>query len=162
VGVQMPYSLVKRDIEREILPMADALGLSLAAWSPLGSGTLSGSYSRTGREPVRADGSSLTPRHLEIARAVDLVADEMGASSAQVALAWTMTRRGSVHPIVGASRVGQLRDNLAATELTLRTDALRRLDEVSAIEPGYPADFLTAVGGAAFGAAGSRVRAGRP
>lgn len=162
IGVQMPYSLVKRDIEREVLPMADALGLSVAAWSPMGSGLLSGSYSRAGREPARAARSSIAPRHLEIARAVDLVADEMGASSAQVALAWTMARRGNVHPIIGASRADQLRDNLAATELTLRTDALRRLDEVSAIELGYPADFITAVGGAAFGAAGSRVRAGRP
>jgi aryl-alcohol dehydrogenase-like predicted oxidoreductase len=162
VGVQMPYSLVKRDIEREILPMSDAMGLSVAAWSPLGSGILSGSYSRPGREPSRADRDSISPRHLDIAQSVDLVADEMGASSAQVALAWTMARRGSVHPIVGASRVEQLRDNLAATQLTLRTDALRALDEVSAIEPGYPSDFITAVGGAAFGAAGSRVRAGRP
>jgi len=147
IGVQLPYSLVQREIERELLPMADALDLSVAAWSPLAAGVLSGKFTRTTSDaPTRVDRKDIGERDLRIAREVDAVADELGATSSQVALAWTMARRPgsrpSVHPIVGARRLDQLIDNLAATDLRLPEDALRRLDDVSAIPRGFPLDFI--------------------
>jgi diketogulonate reductase-like aldo/keto reductase len=73
---------------------------------------------------------------------VDAVADELGVSSSQVALAWVMARHRLVHPIIGARRLDQLAGNLAALQLSLPDEAVRRLDEVSAIELGFPYDSI--------------------
>ena len=143
VGLQVPYSLVRRDIERDLLPMADALGLSVATWASLGRGLLSGRHTRgkpAGR--TRVDSATISARHRQIAREVDAVADHLGITSSQVALAWTMTRSSRVHPIVGASRLDQLTDDLAAPDVTLPDEALGRLDRASAIDLGFPLDFI--------------------
>ncbi|MEV5721317.1 aldo/keto reductase [Amycolatopsis mediterranei] len=159
VGLQLQYNLVCRDIERELLPMADHLGLATAAWSPLAAGVLSGKFSRGAHSgPSRTDSSTIPERHLETARAVDAVADDLGVSSAQVALAWTRAHRPSVHPIIGARRIEQLTDNLAAADLTLPADAVRRLDEVSAIDLGFPYAFLEETREFVFGAVDKLVR----
>lgn len=145
-GLQLPYSLVERDIERELLPMADALDLSVAAWSPLAGGVLSGKFTRP--EPAGAGGSTrknrdqISERDLRIARETDAVADELGVASAQVALAWTMAHHPWVHPILGARSTDQLTANLAALDLRLPPEALRRLDEASAVPLGFPHDFI--------------------
>lgn len=139
VGLQVPYSLVQRETERELLPMADELRLSVAAWSPLARGVLAGKFTRADATgPTRVDRAGIAERDLTIAREVDVIADELGVTSSQVALAWTTARRTSLHPIIGARRLDQLTDNLAATELVLPEDAVRRLDELSAIELGFP------------------------
>jgi aryl-alcohol dehydrogenase-like predicted oxidoreductase len=158
VGLQIPYSLVQREVERDLLPMADALGLSIAAWSPLAGGILSGKFSR-GIEPgdTRVDASKIAERDLGIARVVDAVADELGVSSSQVALAWTRARRPSVHPIIGARKLDQLTDNLAAVDLVLPEEALTRLDEASAIELGFPHDFIAGTRDFVYGPVGLRV-----
>lgn len=143
IGLQVPYSLLKRDVERELLPMAEPVGLSVAAWSPLAGGVLSGKFTRAGQPgPARVRRDDITERDLRIAREVDLLADELGAGSSQVALAWTRTRHPWVHPLVGARSAGQLADNLAAGSLVLPEEAVRRLDEVSAIERGFPSDMI--------------------
>jgi len=85
------------------------------------------------------------------------VADELGVSSSQVALAWIMAGRMTLHPIVGARRLEQLTDNLAAVDLRLPDEAVRRLDEVSAIELGFPSDFIKSMGRFVYGTVGSRV-----
>jgi aryl-alcohol dehydrogenase-like predicted oxidoreductase len=142
-GLQVPYSLTQRHIERELLPMAEALGLSVAAWSPLAGGVLSGKFTRNRPPgPARITKADITERDLRIAREVDTVAGELGATSSQVALAWAMARHRWVHPLVGARNVDQLADNLAAADLVLPGEALRRLDEVSAIERGFPSDMI--------------------
>ena len=158
VGLQIPYSLVQREVERELLPMADALGLSIAAWSPLAGGILSGKFSR-GLEPgeTRVDASKISERDLGIARVVDAVADELGVSSSRVALAWTRARRPFVHPIIGARKLDQLTDNLAAVDLVLPDEAVARLDEASAVELGFPHDFITGTREFVYGPAGLRV-----
>lgn len=145
-GLQVPYSLTQRHIERELLPMAEHLGLSVAAWAPLANGLLSGKFTRPG-EPgqtrIKQTGQiEITERDLEIAREVDLVADELGVASSQVALAWTMAHSRWVHPLVGARNLSQLADNLAAADLVLPDEAVHRLDEASAFERGFPADML--------------------
>lgn len=158
VGVQAPYSLVRRDAERELLPMARHLGLSLAGWSPLAGGLLSGKITRpttpTGKS--RVDGSRATERELRIAREVDAVADELGASSSQVALAWSAAQP-AVHPIIGARRHEQLLDNLAAADLRLPEAALARLAEASAIDLGFPQAFLREQAPFVYGEVGGRV-----
>ncbi|ADI09532.1 aldo/keto reductase [Streptomyces bingchenggensis BCW-1] len=142
-GLQLPYSLVKRDIERELLPMAEALELSVAAWSPLAGGVLSGKFTRPGADgPSRVDRGTVSERDLEIARTVDAVADELGVSSSQVAIAWTRAHHPSIHPILGARNLAQLTDNLSAIDLALPEDAVARLDEAGAIDLGFPMEFI--------------------
>ncbi|WP_341770245.1 aldo/keto reductase [Actinomadura darangshiensis] len=158
IGIQVPYSLVQRDIERELLPMADELSLSVAAWSPLGAGRLTGKFTRgSDGGPSRTDRDDVSERDLTIAREVDAVADDLGVTSSQVALAWTMAHRPSVHPIVGARRLEQLSDNLAATDVALPDEALRRLDEAGAIELGFPHDFIASTRNFVYGSVADRV-----
>jgi aryl-alcohol dehydrogenase-like predicted oxidoreductase len=155
VGLQVPYSLVQRDIERELLPMAEHLGLGVAAWSPLGGGVLSGKYTKwdgpgTG---TRLSPESISDHDLEIARAVQDVADELGATPSQVAIAWTMGRSPVLHPIVGARTLDQLTDNLGATEVSLPPELAKRLDTATEFTLGFPGDFIAGTSSWVFGAA---------
>lgn len=143
IGLQIPYSLVQREVERELVPMAARSGLSVAAWSPLGGGVLTGKFTRSSQKgPARMSRDQVSGRDLRIAAELDAVADELGASSSQVALAWVRSRGPFVHPIIGARHAGQLADNLAALDLDLPDDVVRRLDKVSAIPLGCPHDFI--------------------
>lgn len=146
VGLQIEYSLLERTVERELIPMAAALGLHVLAWAPLGGGVLTGKYTRGGgRDTARGQDMNQTrldPRGLAIARALDQVADELGRSPAQTALAWLQTRKAPVIPIVGARRAGQLEDALGYLDLRLSADQQARLDAASAVELGFPHDFL--------------------
>jgi aryl-alcohol dehydrogenase-like predicted oxidoreductase len=149
VGLQIEYSLLERTVERELLPMARGLDLGVTAWSPLAAGRLTGKY-LAGADHPDATGGRLTvtgrngsdERSDAIVREVLAVADEAGASPAAVALAWLRERPGAVVPIVGARSEDQFRDNLASAQLTLEPAARERLDRVSAIELGFPHDFL--------------------
>jgi aryl-alcohol dehydrogenase-like predicted oxidoreductase len=132
-GLQVPYNLLRRDVERELLPMAEALGMSVAAWAPLAAGVLSGGSTRVGE---------LTPRDHAAAAAVRKVADELGATPAQVALAWTRTKSAAVLPLVGVSRPEQLTDNLRALDLELPAEAVGVLESAVEFERGFPADFI--------------------
>lgn len=143
IGLQLSYSLLERDIERELLPMAETLGLSVAAWAPLARGVLSGKFTRTDADAgSRISRDAVPEHHLAIAAEVDAVADELGVSSSQVALAWTRAHRTWIHPISGARTLDQLTDNLAACELRLPPEAVERLDEASAFPLGFPQDFI--------------------
>ncbi|MFJ2738922.1 aldo/keto reductase [Streptomyces sp. NPDC087440] len=149
-GLQVPYNLLKRDVERELLPMAEAFGMTVAAWSPLAHGIL------TGRP------SDLTPQQHDVVAAVREVADEIGATPAQVALAWTRSRSAAVHPILGARTAEQLADNLGALDATLSGEQTRRLEAAADFTLGFPGDFLAQVHPGAFGAASiGRDRAAR-
>lgn len=144
VAAQLRYSLVDRTAERDLLPMARALDLAVTPWGVLSAGVLSGKYTR-GTAPAsgRAEANAAKQeRNLAIARAVDAVADELGCTSSQVAVAWVRQQPGVIIPIVGARTADQLRDNLGALDVTLDGPHLSKLDEVSAIEPGFPYDFL--------------------
>jgi aryl-alcohol dehydrogenase-like predicted oxidoreductase len=157
--------------------MSRALDLAVTAWSPLGMGVLTGKYadgpaSRSdARLHVDPGGRDLlTPRNLEIAREVGRVAEEIGASPAQVAIAWLRARPGVVVPIVGARREAQLRDNLGALGVALSADQQARLDAVSNVDLGFPSEFIhTQLAGTfVLGDTGSRIddhramRSGRP
>ncbi len=152
IGLQIEYSLVERTVERELLPMAREMGLGVTAWSPLGGGTLTGKY-------LKERGQSSTDNRLDsemmknfgpdaaktdpIVREVVKVADEIGRSPAQVALAWLHHRPMPIIPIVGARRLAQFQDNLASLEVNLDPGQVKRLDDASRIEPGFPHEFYT-------------------
>jgi aryl-alcohol dehydrogenase-like predicted oxidoreductase len=146
VGLQIEYSLVERTPERELLPMADAFGMSILAWSPLGAGILTGKYndqspSENTDTRLKPQSSHFNERNLQIAREVTAVAEEVDADPAQVAIAWLLHRRRTI-PILGARRVEQLEQNMAATEVQLDEQQLARLDNISAVDLGFPHEFL--------------------
>jgi aryl-alcohol dehydrogenase-like predicted oxidoreductase len=146
VVAQMEYSLLERGIERELLPAAAALGFGLLAWSPLGRGVLTGKY-RNGR-PLDSRAASehlapfvrtyLEPRSSSIVEAVVTAAGGLGVSPLEVALAWIRDRPGVTAPILGARTAAQLQGALAIEDLTLPAEIANALDDVSAIDVGYP------------------------
>jgi aryl-alcohol dehydrogenase-like predicted oxidoreductase len=146
VSAQVEYSLLERGIEREVLPACAALGLGVLPWSPLGRGVLTGKY-RHGR-PADSRAASphfelfvaryLDPRSSAIVESVVTAADGLGVSPLEVALAWVRDRPGVVAPILGARTVGQLLGALQVEEIALPVEISRALDDVSAIEYGYP------------------------
>ena len=145
-AVQLKYNLLERTPERELLPMADALDLGVTVWSPLEAGILTGKYlddaGTDGEGRVTTTGRDLTEREHEVARVVVDVADDLGVSAAQVALAWIRQQEGQLIPILGATKPHQLEDNLVSLDLTLSGEQLSKLDEVSQVEMGFPHDFL--------------------
>ncbi|RJQ71500.1 aldo/keto reductase [Pseudonocardiaceae bacterium YIM PH 21723] len=154
IAMQVVYNLIERDVEREFIPMAREMGLGIVPFSPLAYGVLAGKYTRADlgsttsadvagtRKNVAAANGALTERGLDIADAVRRVAAEIGATPAQVALAWTLTNPGVTSPIIGARTTDQLTDNLGALDVRLDAGQLRTLAEASAIEPGFPHNFL--------------------
>ena len=157
-GLQVPYSLLQRDVERELLPMAVAFGMTVAAWSPLAGGVLSGKFTRPGgaESGTRIAADSLGDHDRAVALAVQEVADGIGASPSQVALAWVMSRSNRVHPIVGARRLDQLVDNLGAVDCSLPGDAVARLDAAAPFVAGFPTDFIAETGPWVFGPTSDR------
>ncbi|MFI6475697.1 aldo/keto reductase [Streptomyces sp. NPDC050516] len=154
VALQIEYSLINRDGERDLIPMARAMGLGVTPYSPLGGGVLSGKYSRadltaTGAESGESNRKSfnaglgmVTERTLAIADVVREVAAEVERTPAQVALAWALQNPDMTAPVIGARTPEQLLGNLGALEVGFAADQLARLDKVSAIDLGYPHDLL--------------------
>lgn len=145
IALQLPYSMVERSIEHEFVPLAQACGLGITAWSPLAMGLLSGKYrvgeTSAGRLSLDASGSGLglfTDRNIRIVSALEKVALEIGRSMAQVALNWVTDRPGVAAAITGASRLEQLDDNLAALDFELPAEHKTLLDAESAIDVPYP------------------------
>jgi len=140
VALQAPYSLGDRDVERELLPMARALGMTFTPWGVLEGGALTGKYLDGTDEPRRYHG--VGARTNAIAREVLGVADELGATPSQVAIAWVRTQPWHTVPIVGARSEAQLRENLEAFDLELPVEHADRLGAAAAFSPGFPRDFL--------------------
>lgn len=155
VSFQAQYSLVVRDIEREHVPLCLRHGLGVLPWSPLAGGFLAGKLDRDTPPPP---GSRLerwkqrlasfdTERNWQVIAALKAVAAELGASPAQVALAWCLHKPAVTSVIFGARSPEQLADNLKAAALELPPALMQRLDEASAFPLGYPYEFLRSVQG---------------
>jgi aryl-alcohol dehydrogenase-like predicted oxidoreductase len=143
VGLQIRYSLLDRAVERELLPMARALDLTVTPWDVLGSGVLAGKYNNNPAEAGRAKlRGFVSERSLGIAGEVIKVARELGRSPAQVALNWVRQGQGVIVPLVGARTRAQLDDNLGCLEFALTPEVKQRLDDASKIELGFPHEFL--------------------
>lgn len=149
VGIQVEYSLVERAAERDLLPMAEAFGMGVLGYSPLGGGLLTGKYRRG--ESGRAQSSISQFMHNEddgnkaaILDMVQTIAQEAGVTSGEVAIRWSMAK--GVIPIVGPRTIEQLSKNLAAADLALSPEQIERLDTASAIRLGYPHNLRTDAG----------------
>ncbi|MGN9912858.1 aldo/keto reductase [Phytohabitans sp. LJ34] len=142
VALQVEYSLLARTVEGEIAPLARDQGMALVPWSPLKNGFLSGKYRRGAQVTDSARTAYVggpTDDEYKVIDTVAAVADDLGTTSAAVALAWLHAREGTVVPIVGARRVEHLEANLAALDTTLTPAHLARLDGVSTPDLDYPA-----------------------
>ena len=152
VNLQLEYSLIERHIEHEFVPMAIELGMGITAWSPLGMGLLSGKY-----KPSEAGGTGdgrlakiagapgfdrFTERNWGIVAALEEVSRAMGRPMAQVALNWVATQPGVASMIIGATKLAQLDDNLAALSFDIPAELRKRLDDVSALDPTFPYWFF--------------------
>ncbi len=141
--IQSMYSLLGRDVEHQILPLAAHYGLGFTAWSPLAGGFLSGKYTRENlTDPDnRLSGFDAIPFDKDAGFALvdDLraIAEPRGASVAQVALAWLLAKEPVSSVLVGASRLSQLEDNLAAADLALSDDEIARLDKSTEPTPDF-------------------------
>jgi len=147
IAIQAEYSLLERTAEGELIPMAEALGLGVAPWSPLRAGVLSGKYSRENMKAASAGRSTAIARHAneQTYRVLDLlslVAKRRDTTSARVALAWLRMRPGVAAPTLGARTVEQLEDNLAALDVRLEPQDVLELDAVTVPKLNFPANIL--------------------
>ncbi len=147
IGLQVEYSLLARTAERDLIPMARHFDLGVTAWAPLAGGVLTGKYTRdVENDSLRRAGNEQKGRDSEdslaVARAVDDIADRLGVTSTQVAVAWVLVQGYRFIPIAGARKVSQIEDTLGACALTLPDEDLARLDGMTAPELGFPHDFL--------------------
>src|ERR1700674_2173981 len=143
IALQLEYSLVERNIEREHIPVAQELGIAVCPWSPLAGGFLTGKYTREGNsgkgvgrlETTKASGnpafSKFSERNWKIHEALVAVAKQINKPPAQVALNWVITQPGVTSTIIGATKISQLNDNLQATEISIPLELRKRLDQVS-------------------------------
>ncbi len=147
--VQAYYSIAGRDLEREIGPLLESEKTGLLVWSPLAGGLLSGKFSRENQKPEGSRRSEFDfpivdkERTWRILDVMTPIAKAHRCSPARVALAWLLTRPVVTSIILGAKRLDQLQDNLAAVELKLSDDEIEQLDRVSALPPEYPAWMLS-------------------
>ncbi len=139
IALQLEYSLLERTPEGELIPMAQAMGMGVLPWSPLKGGVLSGKYSAADTTGGRLAGRA-TDDYLHVVDAVNAIAEEAGATAAQVALAWLLGRPGVTSIVIGARRMGQFETNLGAMDVTLTEAQRATLDEVSVPQLNFPAE----------------------
>lgn len=149
IGLQIEYSLIQRTVERDLIPMANALDIAVTAWGAIGGGVLSGKYSgKPGKvkatDSRRKDSNlwRISEKNLAIAREVETVAREIGRTPSQVALNWVRQQKGVMIPILGVRTLEQTLDNLGCLDFELKEEHQERLSRISAIEMGFPYDFL--------------------
>jgi aryl-alcohol dehydrogenase-like predicted oxidoreductase len=143
VGLQLRYSLADRAAERDLLPMANALNIGVTAWSVLGAGVLTGKYNGNASVAGRAASwQEIPPQHKGIAETVLEVAAQIGCSPAQVAINWVRQQPGTIIPLLGATKLTQLQDNLDCLHNTLTTEQLAQLSAANPLDLGFPHDFL--------------------
>jgi aryl-alcohol dehydrogenase-like predicted oxidoreductase len=153
VSLQMQYSLLVRDLEREHVPLCKQFGLGILPWSPLAAGFLSGKYGRHKPPPAGGRLEKWKERFADFDNdrgwrtidALSAIAKEKQTTPAAVALAWLLAKPTVSSVIFGARTVEQLDDNLAAADVKLAADDVQKLDDASAFDPGYPYKFIAGI-----------------
>jgi aryl-alcohol dehydrogenase-like predicted oxidoreductase len=151
-SVQSYYTIAGRDLEREIIPLAQDQRLGVMVWSPLAGGLLSGKYTEDAKGPEGARRTNFDfplvdkPRAFRCVDAMRPIAQAHQVSVAQVALAWLLARPAVTSVIIGARSVEQLEDNIASTKVRLTDQDLKALDAVSQLPPEYPGWMLAMQG----------------
>ena len=154
IALQLEYSLVERNIEREHVTAAQELGLGICPWSPLASGFLSGKYTREGatsskgsrldvlKESNNPVFNKFTEQNWKVLDVLQDAAKQLGRSAAQVALNWVTTQPGVTSTIIGATKIKQLEDNVAALSFAIPPDLRQKLDDAGALEEAHPYMFF--------------------
>jgi aryl-alcohol dehydrogenase-like predicted oxidoreductase len=146
--IQAYYSIAGRDLEREIVPLMESEKVGLLVWSPLAGGLLSGKFSRTNQKPADSRRTEFDfpivdkERTWKILDVIAPIAKAHGCSAARISLAWLLAKPVVTSIIIGAKRLDQLGDNLAAVATKLTPDEIKQLDDVSALPPEYPSWML--------------------
>jgi aryl-alcohol dehydrogenase-like predicted oxidoreductase len=152
IALQLEYSLIERSIEREHVPAARECGLGITPWSPIAGGFLAGSYQResngdgvvgSGRLNQWKGFKTITERHWRALDALRMVARQLERPLAQAALAWAAAQPGVTAPIIGASKLTHLHDNLASLDIRFTQEQLQALDAASALESAHPYNIFT-------------------
>jgi aryl-alcohol dehydrogenase-like predicted oxidoreductase len=150
-AAEMYYSLVGRDLEHEVVPFVEYSGIGVLVWSPLAGGFLSGKYTR---ENPKGDGGRLTGFDMlpydrekghQVVDRLRAMAAAHGATPAQIALAWLLSKRAVTSVLIGANKMAQLEDNLGSVDLQLSAAELGELNEMTAPAPLYPNWFSARV-----------------
>jgi len=150
--LQAYYSLAGRDLECEIVPLLEAEKTGLLVWSPLAGGILSGKFTRENQKPTDSRRSQFDfplvdkERVWKILDVAGPIAKAHGCSAARISLAWLLAKPVVTSVIIGAKRVDQLEDNIAAVDVKLSAEEIKQLDDVSALPPEYPAWMLAVQG----------------
>jgi aryl-alcohol dehydrogenase-like predicted oxidoreductase len=146
--LQAYYSIAGRDLERDIVPLLEAEKTGLLVWSPLAGGLLSGKFSRENQRPAGSRRSEFDfpivdkERTWRILDVMAPIAKAHNCSPARISLAWLLAKPVVTSIIIGAKRLDQLEDNIAAVDLKLTPNEIKQLDEVSALPPEYPGWML--------------------
>lgn len=142
VALQIEYSLLQRTPERELIPMAKHYNMSVTPWAPLAGGALTGKYIKGDKGRLTPESKRLNERAVKITEEVIAVAKELNVQPPSVALKWTMQQGFSCIPIIGATKPEQFLENLKCLDVMLSKEQLKRLNDVSKIELGFPGDFF--------------------
>ncbi|MGB8981155.1 MAG: aldo/keto reductase [Anaerolineales bacterium] len=145
IGMQVPYSLLDRAVERSIIPMARHWDMAVLPWGLLEAGILTGKFLKRVKDATRIEQGKLTlsEKALKVVGEVESIAKETGKPMSQVAINWVRQQpKAQMIPILGARSVKQLKDNLGALDWKLTDEQWKCLDEVSAIDLGFPHGFL--------------------
>jgi len=146
--LQAYYSIAGRDLERELVPLLESEKVGLLVWSPLAGGLLSGKFSRENQKPEASRRSEFDfpivdkERTWKILDVMKPIAKADNCSPARISLAWLLAKPVVTSVIIGAKRIDQLQDNIAAVDLKLTAEEMKKLDEVSALPPEYPGWML--------------------
>ena len=155
--LQAYYSIAGRDLERELVPLLESEKTGLLVWSPLAGGLLSGKFSRENQKPEGSRRSEFDfpivdkERTWKILEAMAPIAKARDCSPARISLAWLLTKPVVTSVIIGAKRLDQLQDNLAAVEIKFTEEEIQFLDEVSALPPEYPGWMIPFQGASRLG-----------
>lgn len=145
VGLQIEYSLIERTVERELIPMATALEMSITPWGPLASGLLSGKYTTNKPDPsmrIKEGSKRLSDRNLQIASLVKDIAGKLGLPPSQLALKWLLTKGDNIIPIIGSKSAEQIKESMGCLDIEIPREFLNELNDITQVELGFPHDFL--------------------
>ena len=145
IGMQVPYSLLDRAVERAIIPMANHWEMAVLPWGLLEAGILTGKFLKPVKNATRINSKrlKLSEKSLKVVKEVEAISQEVGKPMSQVAINWVRKHpTAQMIPILGARSAKQLKDNMDSIAWSLTDEQYKRLDEVSAIEMGFPHDFI--------------------
>ena len=142
IALQVEYSLLQRSPERELIPMAKHYNMTVTPWAPLAGGALTGKYLKGGQGRVKPESNRRDENSTRITREVMAIAEKLNVEPSHVALQWTRQQGFECIPIVGATKLEQLEENINSINLTLSDEDLKALDAASAIDLGFPGKFF--------------------